>query len=700
MSDVWPGRSYPLGATPDEEGTNFSIFSSVATRVHLCLFDADGREERLVLPERTGDEWHGYVPGVRPGQRYGYRVEGPWDPERGQRCAPEKLLVDPYARAIDGDVRWSEAMFAHRWSDPSCRNDDDSAQCVPKSVVVDSSFDWRGDRRPRTPWHRTIVYEAHVRGLTRTHPDIPASLRGTYAGLAHPAAIAHLQRLGITAIELMPVHHFVHDHHLVERGLRNYWGYNTIGFFAPYLGYAADRDPNGAVREIKGMIKALHAAGIEVILDVVYNHTAEGNHEGPTLSFKAIDNASYYHLSPEDARYYWDTTGTGNSVNVRNAHVLQLIMDSLRYWATEMHVDGFRFDLAASLARELYEVDRLASFFDLIQQDPVCRDVKLIAEPWDLGPGGYQVGNFPALWTEWNGKFRDAVRDYWRGRPGTMPELASRLSGSADLYESSGRRPFASINFVTAHDGFTLHDLVSYDHKHNESNGENGQDGANDDRSWNCGVEGPTDDPDVLALRARQKRNLLATLVLSQGVPMISMGDELGRTQGGNNNAYCHDDDTSWVQWDRIDEDLIAFVQLLISLRTDHPIFERRRFFDGERAKHVATDVAWYRPDGAGMSDEDWAAGWARSFTMFLAGGGISSRSPRGERIVDDDFTLCFNAHAEPVEMTIPRPGSARCVLDTASVRSDRATFEGPFAYRLEAHAMAVFVHARSASAP
>ena len=546
---VWPGDSYPLGATYDGAGTNFGLFSEVADRVELCLFDDDGTETRVDLHEVDGFVWHGYLPGVSPGQRYGYRVHGPYNPAEGKRCNPHKLLIDPYAKAIEGQVSWGQPVFSYQFGHPDRRNNADSAPYVPRSVVVNPYFDWNLDRPPRTPYYETVIYEAHVRGLTREHPVIPDEQRGTYLGLAHPAVISHLKGLGVTAVELMPVHQFVTDSHLNEKGLGNYWGYNTIGFFAPHNAYSASGIRGQQVQEFKTMVRALHQAGIEVILDVVYNHTAEGNHLGPTLSFRGIDNAGYYRLMDDDRRYYMDTTGTGNSLLMRHPHVLQMIMDSLRYWVLDMHVDGFRFDLAATLARQFYEVDRLSAFFDLVQQDPVVSQVKLIAEPWDVGDGGYQVGNFPPLWSEWNGKYRDTIRDFWRGQPATLPEFASRLTGSSDLYQQDSRRPVASVNFVTCHDGFTLTDLVSYDHKHNEANGEDGRDGTDDNRSWNCGAEGPTEDKAILALRARQKRSFLATLLLSQGVPMLLAGDEMGRTQRGNNNAYCQDNEISWVDW-------------------------------------------------------------------------------------------------------------------------------------------------------
>ena len=583
------GAPNPLGATWDGSGTNFALFSEVAERVELCLFDEadDGSgtltETRLDLTEVDGFVWHGYLPSVAPGQRYGYRVHGPYSPAEGHRCNPHKLLLDPYAKAIEGDVRWDESLFDYQFAKPTKLSTADSAPHMPKNVVINPFFDWGNDPAPRIPYHETVIYEAHVRGLTMLHPDIPQQQRGTYAGIAHPAVIAHLQRLGVTALELMPVHQFVTDSHLNEKGLSNYWGYNTIGFFAPHNGYSASGSRGQQVQEFKTMVRALHQAGIEVILDVVYNHTAEGNHLGPTLSFRGIDNAAYYRLSDADRRYYMDTTGTGNSLLMRHPHVLQMIMDSLRYWVIDMHVDGFRFDLAATLARQFHEVDRLSAFFDLVQQDPVVSQVKLIAEPWDVGEGGYQVGNFPPLWTEWNGKYRDTIRDFWRGQPATLPEFASRLTGSSDLYATSGRRPVASVNFVTCHDGFTLTDLVSYNHKHNEANGEENRDGADDNRSWNCGVEGPTDDKAILALRARQKRNFLATLLLSQGVPMLLAGDEMGRTQRGNNDAYCQDNEISWVDWNlaAADQELLRFTETLATLRRDHPVFRRRRFFRG-----------------------------------------------------------------------------------------------------------------------
>jgi glycogen operon protein len=650
---VWPGHPYPLGATYDGVGTNFSVFSEVAERVELCLFDESGQETRVDLPEVTAHCWHGYLPDIGPGQQYGFRVHGPWDPAEGHRANPAKLVLDPYAKAVAGTVEWNEAVFPYRFGDPESRNDLDSAPFVPKSVVVTPYFDWGNDRPPRIPWHETVVYELHVKGFTIRHPDVPEALRGTYAGLGHPAAVEYLTRLGVSAVELMPVHQFVHDAHLLERGLRNYWGYNSIGYLAPHNEYGAARSPAQVVQEFKQMVKSLHEAGIEVILDVVYNHTAEGNHLGPVLSFKGLDNAAYYRLSPEDRRYYVDYTGTGNSLNMRQPHVLQLIMDSLRYWITEMHVDGFRFDLAATLARELHDVDRLSAFFDLIQQDPVVRRAKLIAEPWDVGEGGYQVGNFPPLWSEWNGKYRDCVRDYWRSADQTLAEFGYRFTGSSDLYASTGRRPYASINFVTAHDGFTLRDLVSYNDKHNEANGEDNRDGESHNRSWNCGAEGPTDDPGILALRDRQVRNFLATLLLSQGVPMLLAGDEIGRTQHGNNNAYCQDSALSYLDWPAADQALLAFTRRLLRLRAEHPVFRRRRWFEGETISG-GVDIAWFTPDGNRMSEEDWGQGFAKSIGVYLNGDAIPGRSMRGEPVAGDSFVLLFNAHWEPLPFLVP----------------------------------------------
>ncbi|MFD7647041.1 glycogen debranching protein GlgX [Streptomyces albidoflavus] len=666
---VWPGQAYPLGASYDGAGTNFAVFSEAADRIELVLLHDDGSETAVELRETDAFVRHAYLPGVMPGQRYGFRVHGPYAPERGQRCNSAKLLLDPYARAVSGKIKWGEEVYGYHFGSPEKRNDLDSAPHTMTSVVVNPYFDWGDDRRPRTDYHRTVIYEAHVKGLTMLHPALPEELRGTYAALAHPAILEHLTELGITTLELMPVHQFVNDHRLADAGLANYWGYNTIGFFAPHNAYASWGDRGQQVLEFKSAVRALHQAGIEVILDVVYNHTAEGNHLGPTLSFRGLDNASYYRLSGDDPRYYMDTTGTGNSLLMRSPHVLQLIMDSLRYWVTDMHVDGFRFDLAATLARQFHEVDRLSSFFDLVQQDPVVSQVKLIAEPWDVGEGGYQVGNFPPLWTEWNGKYRDTVRDMWRGEPRTLAEFASRLTGSSDLYQDDGRRPLASINFVTCHDGFTLHDLTAYNDKHNDANGEGNRDGESHNRSWNCGAEGATDDQEVLELRRRQMRNFIATLMLSQGVPMLSHGDEFARTQRGNNNAYCQDSEVSWVHWPEQGDgkaapqepaggqSLLDFTRAMVWLRRDHPVFRRRRFFHGRPVQGThddLSDIAWYTPEGEEMTQRDWDSAQARALTVFLNGNAISEPGPRGESIHDDSFLLMFNASPEPLEFLVP----------------------------------------------
>jgi isoamylase len=676
---IWPGKPYPLGATYDGTGVNFALFSEVAERVQLCLIEDDGTEKCVELPEVDGFVWHCFIPGVQPGQRYGYRVHGPYDPKNGHRCNPAKLLLDPYAKAIDGQIDGDESLFSYRFKDSKDGegplNTDDSLGHTMLSVVVNPFFDWGQDRAPAHEYHESVIYEAHVKGLTQLHPGVPEEFRGTYSGLATPAVLDHLTDLGVTAIELMPVHQFVQDPHLLGKGLSNYWGYNTIGFLAPHNGYAALGTRGQQVAEFKGMVKAMHEANIEVILDVVYNHTAEGNHMGPTLAYRGIDNNAYYRLVDDDKRHYYDTTGTGNSLLMRSPHVLQLIMDSLRYWVTEMHVDGFRFDLAATLARQFHEVDRLSAFFDLVQQDPIVSQVKLIAEPWDVGDGGYQVGNFPPLWTEWNGKYRDTVRDFWRGEPATLGEFASRITGSSDLYEHSGRKPIASINFVVAHDGFTLRDLVSYNEKHNEENGEGGADGESHNRSWNCGVEGPTDDPDVKALRLRQQRNILTTLLLSQGVPMLAHGDEMGRTQHGNNNVYCQDNETSWVDWelDKEQEGLLEFTRRLVQLRTEHPVFRRRRFFAGT-ANHggesALGDIAWFTPSGGHMSEEDWANGYAKSLMVFFNGMAIPEPDPRGGPTVDDSFLVIFNGHHEPIKFTLPAKAYGRAwtiLVDTGS---------------------------------
>lgn len=812
---VWPGQAYPLGATYDGVGTNFSLFSEVAEAVDLCLIDRDGSERRIRIEEVDGYCWHCYLPNVGPGQFYGYRVHGPYDPGRGLRCDPSKLLLDPYGKAYHGEFDGDASLFSYPLPDTTNADDagtgtdessddedspldeadtaefeaaevtdtdttvdpttvdesdsvttgavavtnaastsaessgaessgaatestatdtgalgsagsdaaapgteqsggegpsdtgpltaDDTTDVVPQapepvtepqpspsmpqldslghtmlSVVINPYFDWQNDHSPRLPYHQTVIYEAHVKGMTATHPDVPEALRGTYSGLCHPVIIDHLKSLGVTAIELMPVHQFMQDFVLLDKGLRNYWGYNTFGFFAPHADYASNHDqPGSAVTEFKAMVRAFHKAGIEVILDVVYNHTAEGNHLGPTVAFRGIDNAAYYRLVDDNPEMYMDYTGTGNSLNGRHPHTLQLIMDSLRYWVLEMHVDGFRFDLASTLARELHDVDRLSAFFDLVQQDPVVSQVKLIAEPWDVGEGGYQVGNFPPLWTEWNGKYRDTVRDYWRGEPSTLGEFASRLTGSSDLYEATGRRPLASINFVIAHDGFTLRDLVSYNEKHNMANGEDNRDGESHNRSWNCGVEGPTDDPEVNALRARQQRNILATLFLSQGTPMLAHGDEIGRTQSGNNNVYCQDSELSWMDWSLAEKnsDLLEFTRKAIALRTKHPVFRRRRFFAGKpiRWGQQYLDIAWLTPSGEEMTTADWDSGFGKSLAVFLNGNGIGEKDERGEKIVDDSFIICFNAHYEPIEFTLPAilESGWTGVLDTAQPTGD-----------------------------
>ncbi len=671
---IWPGSAYPLGATYDGSGTNFALFSEIAEGVELCLFDPDGTETKVPLTEVDALVWHAFLPDVQPGQLYGYRVHGPNDPSAGHRCNPTKLLLDPYAKAIHGTFDWDQSLFGYNFGDENSINEDDSAPQMPKSVVINPFFDWGNDRQAKRPYTDTVIYEAHVKGLTQRHPDLPEQLRGTYAGVAHPVIIEHLKSLGVTALELMPVHHFANDSTLVDKGLSNYWGYNTIGFFAPDPKYSSSETPGGQVQEFKAMVRALHAADIEVILDVVYNHTAEGNHLGPTLSFRGIDNTAYYRVVDEDPQYYMDYTGTGNSFNSRNPHSLQLIMDSLRYWVSEMRVDGFRFDLAATLAREFHDVDRLSTFFELVQQDPIVSQVKLIAEPWDVGPGGYQVGNFPPLWTEWNGKYRDTVRDFWRGEPSTLGEFAARLTGSADLYERTARRPVASINFVTAHDGFTLRDLVSYNEKHNDANGEDNNDGESHNRSWNCGDEGPTDDEGIQELRRRQQRNFIATLILSQGVPMLSHGDELGRTQQGNNNVYCQDNELSWIDWEAADSELVEFTRAVSALRRDHPTFRRRRFFDGKpvrrKGEDPLPDIAWLRPDGSEMTDEDWDSGFGKSIGMFLYGQGIQGTDMRGEPITDDSFLICFSAHYEEIDFQLPGDAeevSWRVVLDTST---------------------------------
>jgi glycogen operon protein len=699
---VWPGRPFPLGPSWDGGGTNFSLFSEGASSVELCLFDDADREERIELRERTAFIWHCYLPGVGPGQRYGYRVRGPYEPEEGRRFNPNKLLIDPYAKAVEDAIDWDAANVLPYVPDGTEDadlepDDEDDAEAIPKSVVVDHRFDWEDDRPPNTSWADTIIYEAHVKGYTKRHPGVREDLQGTYAGLASEPALEYMQELGVTAVELLPVHHIADESFLHERGLTNYWGYSSIGYLAPHALYAATGRDGEQVREFKGMVKALHRAGIEVILDVVYNHTAEGNHLGPMLSFKGVDNVSYYRLMPEDPRFYMDFTGTGNSLNVIHPSVLRLIMDSLRYWVTECHVDGFRFDLASALARELYDVDRLSAFFDVIHQDPVLSQVKLIAEPWDVGPGGYQVGNFPVLWSEWNGIYRDTMRDWWRGNA-RIGDFANRLTGSSDLYAPDGRSPFASVNFVTAHDGFTLRDLVSYNEKHNEANLEENRDGSDDNRSWNCGVEGPTDDPEVLALRARQQRNFLSTLLLSQGTPMLLGGDELSRTQHGNNNAWCQDNELSWLDWELDDEQeaLIAFTKRLIALRREHPVFRRRDFLRGAPVVEGGLpDAYWFRPEGRRMTRRDWERDDFHVVGLFLNGDAIPTLDRQGQPVRDDSFLLLFNAHFEDVDFTLPsrRYGTAWALeLNTAKpdAEPDSAVIAARGAVKLVARSMMV----------
>ncbi len=699
---LWPGSPYPLGATWDGAGVNFALFSEHATKVELCLFDsADAKTEsrRIPLPEQTDMVWHGYLPDLRPGQLYGFRVDGPYDPKAGHRFNPNKVVLDPYAKAIGRPVRWSDEMFAFRVGDPEedlSFDDRDNAPFAPLAVVIDTAFTWGDDQPPNTPWHRTVIYEAHVKGFTRLHPDVPEELRGTYAGLASELAIGHLKDLGITAIELMPVHHHTIERHLVERGLTNYWGYNTLAYFAPDIRYASVSSARDTVQEFKMMVRAFHEAGIEVILDVVYNHTAEGNQLGPTLSFRGIDNASYYRLAPEDHRYYQDFTGCGNTLNMKHPRVLQLLMDSLRYWVIEMHVDGFRFDLASALARELYEVNKLSAFFDVIHQDPTLSQVKLIAEPWDLGEGGYQVGNFPVGWAEWNGKYRDDVRRFWRGDGGALAEFATRLTGSSDLYEQSGRRPYASINFITCHDGFTLQDLVSYNEKHNEANQEGNRDGHNDNLSWNCGAEGPTDEPAILSLRERQRRNFMATLFLSQGVPMISHGDEFGRTQLGNNNAYCQDNEITWLNWDLSEDQkkFLEFTRNMIAFWTTQPALQRRKFLQGRKIRgSEVKDIAWLDPTGEEMADEDWNAPSFRSLGVRLAGDTIEEVDDRGQRIFGDTLLLLMNAQDEAIRFTLPKDNQGRPwerVLDTTNPGARARSFQGGRVYKLGGRALAV----------
>lgn len=706
-TETYPGSPYPLGATWDGEGVNFALFAENASEVELCLFDEPSGKAQtasIKVPERTHHLHHVYVPGLKPGQLYGYRVHGPYDPANGHRFNPAKLLIDPYARAIAGTVNWDDSLFGYAVGSENEDldiSDTDSGPFLPKCVVVDPAFDWENDRAPKIPYHDSIIYETHVKGFTKLHPDIPEEIRGTYAGLAHPAAIEYLKKLGITAVELLPIHHFVADRHLVEKGLTNYWGYNSIGFFAPDARYASSGVQGQQVTEFKNMVKALHKAGIEVILDVVYNHTAEGNHLGPTLSFKGIDNLSYYRLVEEDKRFYMDYTGTGNTLRANIPNVLRMMMDSLRYWVQEMHIDGFRFDLASALARELHSVQKLSSFFDVIHQDPIISQVKLIAEPWDVGEGGYQVGNFPPGWTEWNGKYRDCVRDYWRGADSMLGEFAARFTGSPDLYQDDNRRPTASINFITAHDGFTLHDLVSYNDKHNEANGENNQDGESHNRSWNCGAEGPTDKKDVIALRQKQKKNFLTTLFLSQGVPMIVAGDEISRSQQGNNNAYCQDNEISWIDWTRADQELLDFARKVIAFRKTHPLFGQRKWFQGRPIKGSGVeDIAWFLPDGSEMSDEHWNTSFAKSLGVYLNGKGIHMRGPKGEAIVDDSFYIIFNAHHEPLTYKIPEKKYGKewvKVLDTHTGKiEDQEHYRAQEEIQVEARSVILLLNPRA----
>lgn len=695
---IRPGKMYPLGATFDGVGTNFALFTRVAERVELCLFDGDGTETRLEMNEQNSFVWHNYLPGIQPGQRYGYRVYGPYNPSAGQRCNPAKLLLDPYAKAIQGDLDDDESLYSYYFDDPDNTlnvNVLDSAAHTMKSVVVNPYFDWGNDRRPQIPYNDSIIYEAHVRGMTNLNPEVPSDIRGTYAGMAHPSVINHLKKLGITTVELMPIHQFVNDSFLTKKGLTNYWGYNTIGFFAPHNEYSSSGDFGQQVNEFKAMVKAYHAAGIEIILDVVYNHTAEGNHMGPTLSFRGLDNQEYYRLVDNDQQHYFDTTGTGNSLLMRSPLALQLITDSLRYWVDEMHVDGFRFDLAATLARQFQEVDKLSAFFDIVQQDPIISQVKLIAEPWDLGSGGYQVGGFPPSWSEWNGRFRDTARDFWRSQPSTLPEFASRIMGSSDLYQANGRKPVASINFITAHDGFTLNDLVSYNDKHNEANMEGNRDGESSNRSWNCGVEGPTDIQDVRDLRLRQRRNFLATLMLSQGVPMLCGGDELGRTQRGNNNTYCQDNEISWLNWNLSPDnsEFLEFASKLINVRREHPVLHRRRFFDGRQAgdtSDMLPQVEWFDHTGDIMDRADWDNSHALSVMVFLNGHDIPESDSLGETMLDNNFLLIFNAYFEPIQFKLPSRHYGKKwknVIDTYNPKGPELNYEAEFVITAQPHA-------------
>ena len=702
---------YPLGASYDGAGVNFALYSQVAQKVELCLFDEYDAETRIEMTEQNSYVWHNYIPGLQPGQRYGYRVYGPYDPMHGLRCNPNKLLLDPYAKAIEGNIDGDESLFSYWFKSPddtSAMNDLDSAAHTMKSAVINPYFDWGNDQHPYISYHDSVIYEAHVRGMTNLNMDVPPDIRGTYAGLAYPSVIEYLKKLGVTAIELMPIHQFVNDSFLQEKGLSNYWGYNTIGFFAPHNAYSSSGERGEQVNEFKSMVKAYHRAGMEVILDVVYNHTAEGNHMGPTLSFKGIDNASYYRLVEGDQQYYFDTTGTGNSLLMRSPHALQLITDSLRYWVTEMHVDGFRFDLAATLARQFQEVDKLSAFFDIVEQDPIISRVKLIAEPWDLGSGGYQVGGFPSSWSEWNGRYRDTVRDFWRSQPSTLPEFASRLMGSSDLYQVNGRRPVASVNFITAHDGFTMNDLVSYNEKHNEANGEGNRDGESNNRSWNCGVEGPTNIRDVNELRQRQMRNMFSTLLLSQGIPMICGGDEVARTQQGNNNAYCQDNEISWTDWnlDKNQEELLAFVSKLIHLRLEHPVLHRRRFFTGREPgddSNTIPQVEWFDHTGSIMDMDDWQNTHAFSMMIYLNGSDIPEVDWYGNRMVDNDFILIFNAHYEPIMFTLPDERYGRkwqLVVDTHNPNGPELSYEAGFMITAQSRSFLMLMSAKKPKKP
>ena len=708
---IRPGSMYPLGASYDGAGVNFALYSQVAQKVELCLFDEHDVETRIEMTERNSYVWHNYIPGLQPGQRYGYRVYGPYDPMHGLRCNPNKLLLDPYAKAIEGNIDGDESLFSYWFKSPddtSAMNDLDSAAHTMKSAVINPYFDWGNDQHPYISYHDSVIYEAHVRGMTNLNMDVPPDIRGTYAGLAYPSVIEYLKKLGVTAIELMPIHQFVNDSFLQEKGLSNYWGYNTIGFFAPHNAYSSSGERGEQVNEFKSMVKAYHHAGMEVILDVVYNHTAEGNHMGPTLSFKGIDNASYYRLVEGDQQHYFDTTGTGNSLLMRSPHALQLITDSLRYWVTEMHVDGFRFDLAATLARQFQEVDKLSAFFDIVEQDPIISRVKLIAEPWDLGSGGYQVGGFPSSWSEWNGRYRDTVRDFWRSQPSTLPEFASRLMGSSDLYQVNGRRPVASVNFITAHDGFTMNDLVSYNEKHNEANGEGNRDGESNNRSWNCGVEGPTNIPDVNDLRQRQMRNMFATLLFSQGIPMICGGDEVARTQQGNNNAYCQDNEISWTNWhlDKGRKELLAFVSKLIHLRLDHPVLHRRRFFTGREPgddSNTIPQVEWFDHTGSIMDMDDWQNTHAFSMMIYLNGSDIPEVDWYGNRMVDNDFILIFNAHYEPIMFTLPDERYGRkwqLVVDTHNPNEPALSYEAGFMITAQSRSFLMLMSAKKPKKP